>query len=86
MQTTLRIETALYRQAKTEAARQGITLTQFIHEALILRLKAPLNTGPVQLPSFRGGPDVAADFDLSSAMKEVQDSSDRLVTRRLLSQ
>jgi antitoxin component of RelBE/YafQ-DinJ toxin-antitoxin module len=34
MQTTLRIDDAIYREAKAEAARLGITLTHFIEEAL----------------------------------------------------
>jgi len=34
MQTTLRIDDELHRAAKAEAARQGITLTSFIEEAL----------------------------------------------------
>ncbi len=38
MQTTLRIDDTIYRQAKAEAAREGITLTKFIEEALRLRL------------------------------------------------
>jgi hypothetical protein len=38
MQTTLRIDDTIYRQAKAEAAREGITLTRFIEEALRLRL------------------------------------------------
>ncbi|MEJ2080677.1 MAG: ribbon-helix-helix protein, CopG family [Acidobacteriota bacterium] len=40
MQTTLRIDDALYREAKAEAARSGITVTQFIEEALRLRLES----------------------------------------------
>jgi hypothetical protein len=39
MQTTLRINDALYRQAKVEAARQGLTLTRFIEEALRARIE-----------------------------------------------
>jgi len=39
MQTILRIDDTLYRQAKAEAAREGITLTKFIEEALQLRLR-----------------------------------------------
>jgi hypothetical protein len=42
MQTTLRIDDTIYRRAKAEAAREGITLTKFIEEALQLRL----NTTP----------------------------------------
>jgi hypothetical protein len=44
MQTTLRIDDTIYRQAKAEAARQGITLTKFIEEALRLRLHAAQKT------------------------------------------
>jgi len=39
MQTTLRIDDELYREAKAEAARQGISLTRFLQEALHLRLQ-----------------------------------------------
>lgn len=39
MQTTLRIDDDLYREAKAEAARQGTTLTRFLEEGLRLRLK-----------------------------------------------
>ena len=39
MQTTLRINEEIYRQAKAKAARDGITLTKFIEEALCLRLE-----------------------------------------------
>ena len=38
MQTTLRIDDSLYREAKAGAARDGITLTRFIEEALRLRI------------------------------------------------
>ena len=34
MQTTLRIDDATYREAKSEAARRGMTLTRFIEAAL----------------------------------------------------
>lgn len=43
MQTTLRIEDQVYRQAKVAAAREGITLTQFIEEALTLRIERSSN-------------------------------------------
>lgn len=39
MQTTLRLDDQLFRQAKVEAAREGITLTQFIQEGLRMRLQ-----------------------------------------------
>lgn len=45
------------RLAKAEAAREGITLTRFIEEALALRLRqAPTLQPPGALPVFRGGP------------------------------
>ncbi len=34
MQTTLRIDDQIFRQAKAEAARLGVTLTRFIEDAL----------------------------------------------------
>ena len=40
MQTTLRIDDSLYREAKAGAAREGITITRFIEEALQLRISA----------------------------------------------
>lgn len=38
MQTTLRIDDTIYREAKAEAARLGLTLTRFIEEALRQRI------------------------------------------------
>ena len=38
MQTTLRIQDELYREAKAQAAREGITLTRFLESALQLKL------------------------------------------------
>lgn len=40
MQTTLRIDDQVYRSAKAEAARRGVTLTRFIEEALRARIDA----------------------------------------------
>jgi hypothetical protein len=34
MQTTLRIDDEIFREAKAEAARSGVTLTKFIEDAL----------------------------------------------------
>jgi hypothetical protein len=39
MQTTLRINTRIFRQAKAAAAQEGVTLTKFIEEALEGRLR-----------------------------------------------
>jgi hypothetical protein len=38
MQTTLRINDDLYREAKAQAAREGITLTRFLESALQQKL------------------------------------------------
>jgi len=38
VQTTLRIDDQLYRAAKTEAAREGVSLTRFLEEGIRLRL------------------------------------------------
>ena len=58
MPTTLRIDNQLYREAKAEAAREGMTLTRFIHEALALRLQkaSALHAGsPVRIRTYRAG-------------------------------
>ena len=39
MQTTLRIDDRLYREAKAEAARQGMTLTRFLEDGIRLCLE-----------------------------------------------
>jgi hypothetical protein len=46
MQTTLRIDDELYREAKSCAAREGVTLTKFLEEALKLRLQKPQSRTP----------------------------------------
>lgn len=37
MQTTLRIDDRIYREAKAEAAREGMTMTRFLEEGLRMR-------------------------------------------------
>ncbi len=44
MQTTLRIDDEIYREAKAKAAREGVTLTRFLEEGLRLRLKVEKST------------------------------------------
>lgn len=53
MQTTLRIDDHLYREAKAEAAREGISLTRFLEEALRLKLGGKPATLPGKPHSFR---------------------------------
>jgi len=40
MQTTLRLDDALYREAKAAAALEGITLTRFLEEGIRLRIES----------------------------------------------
>jgi antitoxin component of RelBE/YafQ-DinJ toxin-antitoxin module len=49
MQTTLRIDDRLYREAKAEAARMGITLTRFLEDALRQRIAGARGGVPVHL-------------------------------------
>lgn len=58
MQTTLRIDDELYRKAKSEAARQGVTITRYIEKALKFRLRqgsGAHGAGRVVLPTFAAG-------------------------------
>jgi hypothetical protein len=65
MQTTLRIDDNLYRDAKAKAAREGVTLTRFLEEGLRMRLeKQP--AGPAKAHRFRvyrGGAAGATDWE-----------------------
>lgn len=45
MQTTLRINDELYRQAKAQAALEGSTLTKFIEDGIRLRLEHKQEAG-----------------------------------------
>jgi hypothetical protein len=58
MATTLRIDDRLYREAKAAAARQGITITRFIEDALRLKLRSASAVharDPVVLPAYAAG-------------------------------
>ncbi len=62
MQTTLRLNDELYRRAKAEAARRGITLTRLIEEGIRLRLARSF-TSPedIKLHTYSSG----VPFDLT---------------------
>lgn len=62
MQTTLRLNDELYRRAKAEAARQGITLTRLIEEGIRLRLAQPA-VSPESIKLHTAG--TGQPFDLS---------------------
>ncbi len=50
MQTTLRLDDHIYREAKAKAAREGITLTRFLEEGLRMRLEMKPKTSPLSHP------------------------------------
>ncbi len=66
MQTTLRVDSSLYRDAKSAAAREGVTLTRFIESALQLRLKS-VTRRPAMLPVFDSG--AAQNLDVLSLIQ-----------------
>jgi len=85
MQTTLRIDDAIYREAKSEAAREGITLTHFIEEALQLRLGTGKTTtsGLQELPIFDSGVRLPTTFDFKAEVRKAETASDATLVARL---
>jgi hypothetical protein len=75
MQTTLRVDPALYRDAKAAAAREGVTLTRFIHSALEMRLNAVTRRNTA-LPVFDSG--AGQDFDVLALMQLADDEFGQL--------
>ena len=77
MQTTLRISDEIYREAKAEAAREGLTLTRFIEDGIRLRLKTAQPPRPY---SFRvydsGAPCTLSDTDIRRIANEEQGKHD----------
>ena len=72
MATTLRLDDKLYREAKAEAARQGMTITRFIEDALRSRLRQARparRPEEIELPTFAAG----VGFPFSpQALKELE--------------
>lgn len=68
MATTLRINEALFREAKAEAARMGITLTRFIEDSL--RQKLGRKQQEAHLTSFDSGIRLKPGFDLEALTRE----------------
>jgi hypothetical protein len=65
MQATLRIDDRLYREAKAEAAREGVSLTRFLEEGLRLRLekKSVTPAAPHSFRVFEATTPASADWD-----------------------
>ena len=79
MQTTLRIDDQLYREAKAEAARAGVSLTRFLEEGLRLRLerKQPVPTGPHGFRVYAGGrPDARNWEEIRKEADEAEEAHD----------
>ena len=81
MATTLRLDEALYREAKAAAAKRGITITRWIEEALRAQLArggVVAAAGPVTLHTVEGGGGLPDDPEaLKKLMRELDDEYDR---------
>jgi hypothetical protein len=80
MQTTLRLDDDLYRQAKARAAALGVSLTRFLEEALRQRLETPIaraRTG-IKLPVSSATGGLAPGFSsLGDAIEAADLAADR---------
>ncbi|HEX4960208.1 MAG TPA: ribbon-helix-helix protein, CopG family [Thermoanaerobaculia bacterium] len=85
MQTTLRLDDELYRQAKARAAMLGVSLTKFLEEAIRERLHAPMAEPPrqrIRLPVSSAAGGLAAGFStLEDAVAAADLAEDRLRVR-----
>ncbi|HEX9942307.1 MAG TPA: ribbon-helix-helix protein, CopG family [Thermoanaerobaculia bacterium] len=85
MQTTLRLDDELYRQAKARAAALGISLTKFLEEAIREHLDAPApapRRRRLRLPVSTAADGLAPGFStLEDAMAAADLADDRLRAR-----
>jgi len=85
MQTTLRLDDELYRQAKARAATLGMSLTKFLEEAVRERLHAPMPTPHrrrLRLPVSSAAGGLAPGFStLKDAVAAADLADDRLRVR-----
>lgn len=79
MRTTIRLDERLLREAKLRAARQGITLTALIEDALRESLARQQNVGqrePVHLVTFGGmGLHPGVDLDDTAALFDLMEAT-----------
>ena len=68
----------MYREAKAEAARAGVSLTRFLEEALRLRLerKQPAPTAPHAFRVYAGGPDARSWEEILKEAAEAEEAHD----------
>ena len=85
MQTTLRLNDTLFREAKAEAAREGMTLTGFLEDALLLRIRfgRRTKTAAPPLPVFDGGKRLSPSFDLPAAIRAADNATDQAIVTGL---
>jgi hypothetical protein len=85
MATTLRIDDRLYREAKAAAARQGVTITRFIEEALRLKLQSAAAVQarePIVLPTYAAGTGFPySPRELKKLIERSDAAADRAKTR-----
>lgn len=82
MQTTLRLDDDLYRQAKARAATLGMSLTKFLEEAIRERLHAPVlakRRRRLRLPVSSAAGGLAPGF---STLEEAVAAADLAADRR----
>ena len=80
MRTTIRLEDALLREAKSRAAKSGRSLNDFIADAVRFALRAvPARTGAVEIPVFRGGGGVlpGVNLDSNAELLDLMEEGDR---------
>jgi ribbon-helix-helix CopG family protein len=85
MQTTLRLDDELYRQAKARAASLGMSVTKFLEEAVRERLQAPMpapRRRRLRLPVSSAAGGLAPEFStLEDAVAAADLAADRLRAR-----
>ena len=82
MQTTLRLDDEIFRQAKSQAAAQGISLTRFVEEAIREHLARPAfrpGRKRVRLPVSTASGGLAPGF---STLEEAIAAADLVEDRR----
>jgi len=87
MQTTLRIDDAVFREAKAEAAREGMTLTRFLEEALTFRVRVgrqEKTPASIDIPVFDSGKRLPTAYDLASTIRTADAEEEAKVLAGLL--
>jgi hypothetical protein len=68
----MRIDDAIFREAKAEAAREGMTLTRFLEEALTFRVqfgRQEKASASLDLPVYDSGKRLPKSFNLATEIR-----------------